>query len=197
MLAGGKGVANELDRELEWRGHRFVRYADDANIYVCSRRAGERVMVGVERFLRLRLKLALNQEKSGVARPWVCDYLVYGMSRHKQPKLNVAKMSLGRLRDRLRELLRRAEGRKMATTLGRINPVLRGWTGYFKLSQSKRALEALDGWVRCKLRCVIWRQRKRPSTRARNLMRLGAVRCGPVNQRSTVEVLGGTRDHPM
>lgn len=166
-------LLNELDRELERRGHRFVRYADDANIYVRSRRAGERVMASVERFLSQRLKLTLSREKSRVARPWACDYLGYGMSWHKQPKLKVAKMSLGRLRDRLRALLHGAEGRKMATVIERINPVLRGWAGYFKLSQSKGAFEELDGWVRRKLRCVIWRQWKRPSTRARNLTRLG------------------------
>ncbi|WP_438870418.1 group II intron reverse transcriptase/maturase, partial [Pseudomonas sp. L1(2025)] len=94
-------LLNELDRELERRGHRFVRYADDANIYVRSRRAGERVLAGVERFLNQRLKLTLNREKSHVARPWGCDYLGYGMSWHQQPRLRVATMSLGRLRDRL------------------------------------------------------------------------------------------------
>ena len=166
-------LLNELDRELERRGHRFVRYADDANIYVRSQRAGTRVMAGVERFLNQRLKLTLNREKSLVARPWVCDYLGYGMSRHQQPRLRVATMSLGRLHDRLRDLLRGARGHKMANVIERINPVLRGWAGYFKLSQSKRPLEEIDGWVRRKLRCVVWRQWKRPSTRARNLMRLG------------------------
>ncbi|WP_353740848.1 group II intron reverse transcriptase/maturase [Pseudomonas fluorescens] len=166
-------LLNELDRELERRGHRFVRYADDANIYVRSRRAGERVLVRVERFLNQRLKLTLNQEKSRVARPWACDYLGYGMSLHKQPRLKVATMSLNRLRDRLRELLRGARGHKMASVIERINPVLRGWAGYFKLSQSNRPLEELDGWMRRKLRCVIWRQWKQRPTRARNLIRLG------------------------
>jgi len=166
-------LLNELDRELERRGHRFVRYADDANIYVRSRRAGERVLVRVERFLNQRLKLTLNQEKSRVARPWACDYLGYGMSLHKQPRLKVATMSLNRLRDRLRELPRGARGHKMASVIERINPVLRGWAGYFKLSQSNRPLEELDGWMRRKLRCVTWRQWKQRPTRARNLIRLG------------------------
>ena len=166
-------LLNELDRELERRGHRFVRYADDANIYVCSHRAGERVLAGVERFLTQRLKLTLNRGKSRVARPWVCDYLGYGMSWNKQPRLKVAAMSLGRLRDRLRDLLRGARGCKVTSVIKRINPVLRGWAGYFKLSQSKQPLEELDGWVRRKLRCVTWRQWKQSSTRARNLMRLG------------------------
>lgn len=166
-------LLNELDRELERRGHRFVRYADDANIYVRSRRAGERVLVRVERFLNQRLKLTLNQEKSRVARPWACHYLGYGMSLHKQPRLKVATMSLNRLRDRLRELLHGARGHKMASVIERINPVLRGWAGYFKLSQSNRPLEELDGWMRRKLRCVTWRQWKQRPTRARNLIRLG------------------------
>ncbi|WP_339548433.1 group II intron maturase-specific domain-containing protein [Pseudomonas sp. RA_35y_Pfl2_P32] len=166
-------LLNELDRELERRGHRFVRYADDANIYVRSRRAGERVMASVERFLSQRLKLTLNREKSRVAGSWMCDYLGYGMSWHQQPRLRVATMSLRRLRDRLGEHLRGARGRKLVYTIERINPVLRGWAGYFKLTQGKRVLERLDGWVRHKLRCALWRQWKRPSARARNLMRLG------------------------
>ena len=108
-------LLNELDREFERQGHRFVRYADDANIYVRSRRAGKRVMGSVGRFLNQRLKL--NREKIRVARPWGCDYLGYGMSWHQQPRLRVATMSLCRLRDRLGELLRRARGRKMANVI--------------------------------------------------------------------------------
>ncbi len=166
-------LLNELDRELERRGHRFVRYADDANIYVRSPRAGERVMGSVEHFLHQRLKLTLNREKSRVAGSWKGDYLGYGMSWHQQPRFRVATLSLRRLRDRLKELMRGARGRKMTAVIAQINPVLRGWAGYFKLTQGKRALETLDGWVRHKLRCVLWRQWKRPSTRARNLVRLG------------------------
>ncbi|TDF78009.1 group II intron reverse transcriptase/maturase [Pseudomonas sp. H9] len=169
-------LLDELDRELERRGHRFVRYADDANIYVRSHRAGERVLASVERFLKERLKLTVNRKKSQVARAWKCDYLGYGMSWHKQPRLRVATMSLGRLRDRLKELLRGARGRKVAYIIERLNPVVQGWASYFKLSQSRRPLEELDGWIRHKLRCVIWRQWKQPSTRASNLMRLGLRR---------------------
>ncbi len=111
-----------------------MRYADDANIYVRSQRAGKRVMVGVERFLSQRLKRVLNREKNRVAGSWMCNYLGYGMSWHQQPSLRVATMSLRRLRDRLRELRRDAWGRKMANVIERINPVLRGWAGYFKLT---------------------------------------------------------------
>jgi RNA-directed DNA polymerase len=137
-------LLNELDRELERRGHRFVRYADDANIYVRSRRAGERVMAGVERFLNQRLKLTLNRDKSRVAGSWMCDYLGYGMSWHQQPRLRVATTSLGRLRDRLRDLLRGAQGCKMASVIERINPVLRGWAGYFS---SVKASDPLRSWT--------------------------------------------------
>ncbi|MEA1605318.1 group II intron reverse transcriptase/maturase [Pseudomonas spirodelae] len=166
-------LLNELDRELERRGHHFVRYADDANIYVRSPRAGTRTMNSVERFLNQRLKLTLNRGKSRVAGAWICDYLGYGMSWHQQPRLRIATLSLRRLRDRLKELLRGARGRKISNVIERINPVLRGWAGYFKLTQGKRALETIDGWVRHKLRCVLWRQWKRPLTRARNLILLG------------------------
>lgn len=102
-------------------------------------------------------------------------------------------MSLGRLHDRLRDLLRGTRGHKMANVIERINPVLRGWAGYFKLSQSKRPLEEIDGWVRRKLRCVVWRQWKRPSTKARNLMRLGLAKLAPANQPSMAEANGGAR----
>jgi len=166
-------LLNELDLELTRRGHRFVRYADDANVYVRSRRAGERVMVSLERFLEQRLRLRLNREKSRVVRPWQSSYLGYGMSWHRQPKLRIASMSLQRLRDKLKGLLRGARGRKLPWVIEQLNPVLRGWSSYFKLSQSKQPLEELDGWVRRTLRCVLWRQWKRPGTRARNLMRLG------------------------
>jgi RNA-directed DNA polymerase len=166
-------LLDELDRELERRGHCFVRYADDANIYVRSQRAGKRVLESVECFLKQRLKLTVNRRKSRVARAWECDFLGYGMSWHQRPRLRVAATSLSRLRDRLAELLRGARSHRVANTIVRINPVLRGWAGYFKLSQSKRPFEKLDSWVRHKLRCAIWRQWKQPSTRARNLMRLG------------------------
>nr|AAD16434.1 maturase-related protein [Pseudomonas putida] len=166
-------LLDEFDRKLKRRGHRFVRYADDANIMSALLGLVNRCLANVERFLCQRLKLTVNRKKSQVAEAWKCDYLGYGMSMHQQPRLRVATMSLGRLRDRLRILLRSVRARKVATVIERINPVLRGWAGYFKLSQSKRPLEKMDGWVRHKLRCVIWRQWKRPSTRARNLMRLG------------------------
>ena len=166
-------LLTELDRELERRGHAFCRYADDCNIYVRSHAAGERVLAGVSRFLSERLKLTVNEAKSAVARPWERKFLGYSLTRHKAPKLRIAPSSLKRLADKIREVLKGARGRSVRGTIEELNPVLRGWAAYFKLTETKRALEEIDGWLRRKLRCILWRQWKRPYTRARNLMKAG------------------------
>jgi len=166
-------LLTELDRELERRGHRFCRYADDCNIYVASEQAGHRVMNSVTRFLERRLKLTVNLEKSAVDRPWKRSFLGYSLTWHKQARLRIAQKSQQRLQDKLRQLLRKSRGRALWRTIAQLAPVLRGWAAYYKLSQGRRPLETLDGWVRRKLRLVLWRQWKRVVTRARNLMRLG------------------------
>ena len=162
-----------LDRELERRGHAFCRYADDCNIYVRSQAAGERVMASLTRFLGERLKLTVNLAKSAVATPWKRKFLGYSLSWHTVPRLRIAPASYQRLEKRIREVLKGARGRSLSWTIGELNPVLRGWAGYFKLAQSKRGLEELDGWIRHKLRCILWRQWKRSYTRAQNLMTAG------------------------
>jgi len=154
-------------------GHRFCRYADDCNIYVASEQAGHRVMNSVTRFLERRLKLTVNLEKSAVDRPWKRSFLGYSLTWHKQARLRIAQKSQQRLQDKLRQLLRKSRGRALWRTIAQLAPVLRGWAAYYKLSQGRRPLETLDGWVRRKLRLVLWRQWKRVVTRARNLMRLG------------------------
>jgi group II intron reverse transcriptase/maturase len=166
-------LLTDLDRELERRGHAFCRYADDCNIYVRSRAAGERVLAGISQFLSRRLKLRVNEAKSAVARPWERKFLGYGLTRHKGPKLRIAPASLQRLQDRIRDVLKGARGRSVRRTIEELNPVLRGWAAYFKLTETQRALEELDGWLRRKLRCILWRQWKRPYTRAGNLMKAG------------------------
>lgn len=166
-------LLTELDRELERRGHRFCRYADDCNIYVRSERAGHRLMVSITHFLETRLRLKVNTVKSAVDRPWRRSYLGYSVSWHKQVRLRVAPKSLERYRTKLRQLLRGARGRSLQTTIKRLNPVLRGWANYYRLTASKRPVEALDGWIRRRLRLILWRQWKRVATWARNLMRLG------------------------
>jgi len=166
-------LLTDLDRELERRGHAFCRYADDCNIYVRSQVAGERVLAGISQFLTERLKLTVNEAKSAVARPWERKFLGYSLTWHRAPKLRIAPASLQRLQDKIREVLKSARGRRVGRTIEDLNPVLRGWAAYFKLTETKRALEELDGWLRRKLRCILWRQWKRPYTRAKNLMKAG------------------------
>jgi RNA-directed DNA polymerase len=166
-------LLTDLDRELERRGHSFCRYADDCNVYVRSKAAGERVMASLTRFLSERLKLTVNQAKSAVARPWKRKFLGYSLTWHKAPRLRIAPLSLKGLKDKVRELLKGARGRSLGYTIEKLNPLLRGWAAYFKLTQTKGAIEEIDGWIRHKLRCLLWRQWKRVYTRARNLMKAG------------------------
>ncbi|MEW5973879.1 MAG: group II intron maturase-specific domain-containing protein, partial [Pseudomonadota bacterium] len=166
-------LLTELDRELERRGHAFCRYADDCNIYVKSKAAGERVMASLTRFLCRRLKLTVNAAKSAVAEPWKRTFLGYSLTWHKAPKLRIAPTSRKRLEDKVREVLQGARGRSLKEVIETLNPILRGWAAYFKLTETKRSLEELDGWIRHKLRCILWRQWKRPYTRAKNLMKAG------------------------
>jgi group II intron reverse transcriptase/maturase len=166
-------LLTDLDRELERRGHTFCRYADDCNIYVASERAGVGLLQSLTAFLGERLKLKVNQAKSAVARPWQRKFLGYSLTWHRKPKLRIAATSLERLTGKVRALLRGARGRNLAATILTLNPVLRGWAAYFKLAETKRALEERDGWIRHKLRCILWRQWKRAHARARNLMQRG------------------------
>jgi RNA-directed DNA polymerase len=166
-------LLTELDRELERRGHAFCRYADDCNIYVKSQQAGERVMASITRFLADTLKLMVNAAKSAVARPWVRKFLGYSLTCHKAPRLRIAPASYQRLENRVREVLKGTRGRSLTATITELNPLLRGWMAYFRLTETKTALEELDGWIRHKLRCTMWRQWKRPYTRATNLMKAG------------------------
>ena len=168
-------LLDDLDKELEHRGHAFCRYADDCNIYVRTRRSGERVMVSVTRFLEERLKLRVNAAKSAVDRPWNRKFLGYSMTMHKQPRLKVAPAAVQRMKDALREEFRRGRGRSLRTTIATLAPKLRGWVNYFKLAEVKGVFEELDGWIRRRLRNILWRQWKRPFARARNLMRRGLL----------------------
>jgi RNA-directed DNA polymerase len=166
-------LLDDLDRELERRGHRFCRYADDCNIYVGSKRTGQRVMNAITAFLERRLKLRVNADKSAVARPWERKFLGYSMTWHKQPKLKIAPQSRKRLEEKIRQMQRQARGQSLKQVIERLNPVLRGWMAYFRLTEVKGVLEELDGWLRRKLRALLWRQWKRVYTRARNLMKAG------------------------
>lgn len=166
-------MLDDLDKELERRGHAFCRYADDCNIYVKSRHAGERVMASVTSFLERKLKLKVNRAKSRVDRPWKLKILGYSMTWEGKPRLRVAEQSVRRLKAKLREHFRRGRGRNIGKVIEELSIVLRGWVQYFKLCEVKTPFEELDQWIRRKLRCILWRQWKRVYTRARNLMNRG------------------------
>jgi RNA-directed DNA polymerase len=166
-------LLTDLDRELERRGLAFCRYADDCNVYVRSEAAGERVMSGIRTFLEEVLRLRINPAKSAVARPWSRVFLGYSVTAHRRPRLRIAAASVQRLQQRIREQMRRGRGRSLAHTIEDLNPLLRGWMGYFQHTQGQRVIETLDEWVRRRLRCLLWRQWKRPSNRARQLRQLG------------------------
>ena len=167
-------LLDELDKELERRGHKFCRYADDSNIYVQSRSAGERVMKSITRFLERRLRLQVNAAKSAVARPWERKFLGYSLTWHREARLKVAASSVQRLKEKLREVFRRGRGRNVGRLIeAELTPLLRGWMNYFRLAEVKGVFDELDSWIRRKLRCVIWRQWKRPFARAKGLLRRG------------------------
>jgi RNA-directed DNA polymerase len=169
-------LLDELDRELERRGHRFVRYADDCNVYVQSRRAGERVLDSLERFLAKRLRLPVNRDKSTVARPWERKFLGYSMTAHREPKLRVSREALARMRSKLRETLSGGRGQSVSKVTQKLGPVIRGLVGYFRDVETRSSFEELDQWLRRKLRCILWRQWKRPRTRAKELTKRGIAR---------------------
>ena len=167
-------LLDELDKELERRGHKFCRYADDSNIYVRSRSAGERVMKSITRFLERRLRLRVNAEKSAVARPWERKFLGYSLTWHREARLRVAASSVQRLKEKLREIFRRGRGRNLGQLIeAELTPLLRGWMNYFRLAEVKGIFDELDSWIRRKLRCLIWRQWKRTLARANGLMKRG------------------------
>jgi RNA-directed DNA polymerase len=164
---------DDLDKELERRGHRFVRYADDCNVYVQSKAAGQRVLDSLERFLAKRLRLKINRDKSAVDRPWNRKFLGYTVTVHRQPKLRVAPQSVERLKAKLRPLLRAGRGQRLSEVCRQLAPILRGWAAYYRLADVRTTFEQLDQWLRRKLRCILWRQWKRWKTRIMELRRRG------------------------
>jgi RNA-directed DNA polymerase len=166
-------VLDELDRELEQRGHRFVRYADDCNIYVRSERAGQRVMESISRFITQKLKLKVNEAKSAVARPQERKFLGFSFTAGPDIKRTIAPKSLERFKQRIREIMRRAKGVSMTTTMEELAPYMRGWRGYFSFCETPEVLIALTRWVRLRLRAALWRQWKTPRRRRAALVALG------------------------
>src|SRR3989442_4047127 len=159
-------VLDELDRELERRGHRYARYADDCNIYVRSKQAGQRVMESITRFITRTLKLKVNETKSAVARPQERKFLGFSFSDDPAPKRRIAPKALDRFKARIRAITRRAKGTSIKTTVEELARYMRGWRGYFGFCETPAELIALTRWVRLRLRAALWRQWKTPRRRA-------------------------------
>jgi RNA-directed DNA polymerase len=166
-------VLDELDRELERRGHRHVRYADDCNIYVRSERAGQRVMESISQFITQKLKLKVNETKSAVARPQERKFLGFSFTAGPAVKRIIAPKALDRFKGRVREITRRAKGVSMKTTIAELAPYMRGWRGYFGFCETPEVLLALTRWVRLRLRAAMWRQWRTPRRRREALIDLG------------------------
>ena len=166
-------VLDEFDRELERRGLRFARYADDSNIYVRSRRAGERVMASITAFITTRLKLKVNQQKSAVARPWERKFLGFSFTNNREPKRRIAPKAVLRYKERVRELTSRTRGVSIERMAEELAQYLRGWFGYFGKCQTPSVLRGLEEWTRRRLRSVIWKQWKRGTVRFAELRKRG------------------------
>jgi len=165
-------VLDELDKELEERGHKFVRYADDCNIYVKTERAGLRVMTSVQRFIEGKLRLKINEKKSAVDRPWNRKFLGFSFTNHKEPKVRLAKTSLVRMKKKIREITSRKMPYSMEYRIEKLNQFLMGWCGYFALADTNSIFKSLDSWIKRRLRMCLWKNWKKPQTRVRNLTRL-------------------------
>lgn len=167
-------VLDELDEELEKRGHRFVRYADDCNVYVRSERAGQRVMDSIRRFISVRLRLRINENKSAVARPHQRKFLGFSFTSEKQARRRIAPKAVQRFKEKIRGLTARTRGRALADVIAELNSYLNGWKGYFGYCETPSVLRELDGWIRRRLRCFLWKQWRKPRKRQIELARAGA-----------------------
>jgi RNA-directed DNA polymerase len=167
-------MLDDLDKELEKRGHKFVRYADDCNIYVKTERAGGRVMESVRKFLEEKLKLKVNQKKSKVEKANRVKFLGFSFYNRKGEILvRVARRSLERFREKLRQLTKRTRSGKIEDIIHKINVYIVGWKGYYRLANTPSVYEGLDGWIRRRLRQMIWKRWKRGTTRYKELVKLG------------------------
>ena len=177
-------VLDELDKELEKRGHRFVRYADDFMIYCRSKKAAERVKQNITRYLHAKLKLKVNQDKSAVSRPWLCKFLGFTYFQMcGQSKVRIHAKSLKRFKDKVRGLTGRSRGKSLKQVIEELNQFFIGWWGYFRLTEAKSFLKGLKTWIMRRLRSLVWKQWKNPKTRVANLKKLGithedAMLCG-------------------
>ena len=165
-------VLDELDKELEKRGHKFVRYADDCNIYVKTPKAGNRVMKSVTSFIEGKLKLKVNTNKSAVDRPWKRKFLGFSFTHHQAPKVRIAKASINRMKDKIRDITSRSKPYSMEERIQKLNQYLTGWCGYFALADTPSVFKDLESWIRRRLRMCMWKDWKKPSTKVRKLIGL-------------------------
>ncbi len=166
-------LLDDLDQELEKRGLRFVRFADDCNIYVASQRAGDRVMESITNFLSKRLRLKVNEAKSAVGRPWERKFLGFTFTNQKQPRRRIAPAALERVKAKIRTMTIRKRGDTLKQVIEELTSYLRGWINYFGFCETPTVLQALEKWLRHKLRCLVWKRWKRGSTRYKRLRELG------------------------
>jgi RNA-directed DNA polymerase len=166
-------LLDDLDKELERRGHRFCRYADDCNIYVKTRRAGERVKGSIQRYLEKKLKLKVNEEKSAVDRPWRRQFLGFSFTSQRKARIRLSSKAMKRMKDKIRQLTNPNESIPIEERIKKINQYLIGWIGYYALAETPTPIEKLAGWIRRRLRLCLWSQWRRVRTRIRKLRTLG------------------------
>ena len=166
-------VLDELDKELEKRGHKFVRYADDFHIYAKSKRAGERVMASITSFIEKKLRLKVNREKSAVDRPWKRKLLGFSFTPNRIPKIRLAKRSIERFKNRVRSLTSRKERISMENRVRKLNLFLQGWMNYYSLIDTLSVLKELESWLHRRLRMIRWKEWRLPKTKIRKLIKLG------------------------
>lgn len=166
-------MLDSLDKELEQRGHKFCRYADDCNIYVKTKRAGERVFNSIKTFIDKHLKLSVNTAKSAVDFAWKRKFLGYSFLGLKQPRIRIAKQSLDKFKGRIRQITRGHSSQPLSERVKQLNTYTRGWMNYFQLTDTGRLLQDLDSWIKHRLRMCLFKQWKKPRTRVRNLLKLG------------------------
>jgi RNA-directed DNA polymerase len=166
-------VLDEFDKEVESRGHKFVRYADDCNIYVKTRKAGERVKKSMTTFIEDKLKLKVNQDKSAVDRPWKRKFLGFSFTWNKEPKVRVAPQSIKKVKTKIREITSRKRPLSLEQRIKELNQYLTGWCGYFALADTPSIFQGLDEWIRRRLRMCLWKQWKKPKTKVKRLLSLG------------------------
>ncbi|MGC5326960.1 group II intron reverse transcriptase/maturase [Brevibacillus sp. SYSU BS000544] len=178
-------LLDDLDRELERRGHRFCRYADDNNVYVKTKRAGERVKASIKQFLERVLKLKVNEQKSAVDRPWKRKFLGFSFTHLKQSRIRIHPKSILKLKDKIRTITNPLWSVSMEERIRKLNQYLMGWIGYFALADAKKILQRIEEWVRRRLRLCLWTQWKRIRTRYRELRSLGVKHANAIEIANT------------